>query len=312
MRDPTPPLPQRPVVTARTFGQNLEWLEGELRSLREQLGRLETGVLEAKVGVRNLTGILEEVARRTDAVEAELPTVHQLSEVASRVRQQAREVEDALEALAQRVEDAQRVREAERRQQNQDRGALEKRLEGLERQKESLEPRILGGQETAKQHGGRLDALAARVEQVQTAVAALSERLRLGDEQLRRSEGRLSSLQEETARALEELGSKLDHLRVELDHLRPEQRFEEAWQALAELRAAAEAFGSRLHKLESFDVVGRVMGLEEALHGSRKEVVERLLRFADTQEGQRRRQIEDLQREIRELRRYAARLKEEE
>lgn len=314
MGDATPPAPQRPATPSRSFGQSLEWLEGELRSLRDQLGRLEVGISEAKTGVRNLTELLGEVGRRTDAVEAELPAYRHLNEIITRVRQQVADVDDALRSFAQRLEDRERVREAEKQQQNQDRRLLERRLEGLEHQGESLELRILGGQEILQQHGSRLEALAAQVEEVQAGVAALAERLSLRERGLRNAEERLAALErhrERAAQDLEEMGSKLDHLRAQMDQPL-EQRFQEAWQALAELRATAEALTLGFRRLESFDVVGRVTGLEEALVGSRKEVVERLLRFADTQEGQRRRQIEDLQREIRELRRYAARLREAE
>ena len=81
----------------------------------------------------------------------------------------------------------------------------------------------------------------------------------------------------------------------------------------AELRTAGEEIGRQLTRLDGRDkgLYDRLTGMQAELAASRAQVLEQFQRLQVTQERLKRRQIEDLEREIREMRIHAFRPVEE-
>jgi chromosome segregation ATPase len=138
----------------------------------------------------------------------------------------------------------------------------------------------------------------------------LAERERLAGEVVHRLEEAVQGRQED-ARRLELLGERVELYRAERQRLEDTAaRMEEA---LEDLRGRLEKEEQRASRLDG-NIQGcasRLDALQQQLQEYRDLVVQQFLKVTGTEERLRRHQIEELEREIKELRKHAARLAEE-
>ena len=94
-------------------------------------------------------------------------------------------------------------------------------------------------------------------------------------------------------------------------------RFESRLQALEVHGSLADERGEE-HRSQLIRTAGhaqsideRILQIETAIQNVSEQVVTQIIRFGQAQERQKRRQVEDLEREIRELKQHARRLTEE-
>lgn len=327
------------------LASTVAWLEDELRETRANLAKLAQALEQSQAQIWDLNGHLRRVE---DVVAALVPQlsgipdidaqVRQLKDVISNVHEQSlttgvrladlgRQVEAAAERERQVLNDlAHRLDAVERQAQiagarfetldEANRRAMEsitilrQRSDEMTREVSTLETRLgrLAEAGTRTEHeftriGGEIEGLHKRDE-------AISERVQVYTEMIKRLEGQISLVAADVA-VKQDVLEKLELGRVETHRL--EERISALEAAAATLRDQDEELLRQLTLLE-----GRQKGFQDRLNGLladfaayRERVNEQFQRLHQVQERLKRRQIEDLERELRELRVHAFRPIEE-
>jgi archaellum component FlaC len=192
----------------------------------------------------------------------------------------------------------------------QERALLAKRLDELEKQTQGLDGRFGRNADFERKINERLDGIQRDFDVSRRELLSETERNRVQLEQFRRIDEQVAQIEELKSLA-NDVSQQLEVRQVEQG--RADARIAELEQRVEDTARSISGFIDRAGKLEKSmgGYIERMTAIEQVVDEGRKGVSERLLRFAESQEQQRRRQIEDLQREIRELRRYAARLRED-
>ncbi len=305
--------------------QQVDQLQAMVLELADQLRRLEDQVREMNLRLqpvphvqdetRRLEGLLHEVSERHTAVTGRLDTLDRAhQDEAERSRGERME-------LMRRVQDLEREQEGWLERQSALEDAGRRYQEGVAKlalQVQALSDVIL----SAEGKAGRAVESANRVEhaiaEVENAVVALqredeaiSERMRLAHEIVHRVEGTVLSRQDEV-KQVPLLAERVELLRAERQRL--EERTAKLEQALEDLASRVhrdEAISSRQDtQLHTHD--DSLNGIREALVEQRRLLVDAFLKASQTQERARRRQIEEMEREIKELKQHAAGLTVEE
>lgn len=278
-------LPPRLAVLAE-YDERLRTLKDDLAGLHEQtlldesrladLGRLR------QVETDRDRAVLNDLTRRLEIVERGLQSNQPRFEA---IDEAGRRTMELVSQLRQRMESVERLAET-----------LESRL-----------TRVIDG-------GGRTEheftRLSGEVEALRGQDAMLGERMQVYTGIIKRLEGDLSML-------AGEVGVGRDALeRIELNRLevhRLEERLSALEASADELRDRGEDARQQMSLLEGRDkgIADRLTGLQAELATSRAQIAEQFGRLHQVQERLKRRQIEDLEREIRELRIHAFRSSDE-
>lgn len=299
--------------------QQVEQLQAMLLELAEQARRTEDMVRDLNLRIqplphiqdetRRLEGLLHDVAERQTQLAARI-------EGTDRQRQ-----EEAERSRAERTDAVRRIQELEREQESwlERQSALE---DAGRRYQESAAKVALQIQslsdtiESAEGKAGRavesVNRLEHTVAEIENAVVALrredealAERLRLAHEIVHRLESTVLSRQDEV-KQMPLLAERVELLRAERQRL--EDRTAKLEQALEDMTARLnrdEQITSRQEgQLRGHD--DQINGIREALVEQRRLIVDGFLKAAQTQERARRRQIEEMEREIKELKQHAA------
>ena len=158
--------------------------------------------------------------------------------------------------------------------------------------------------------GPRADQEFARlngeVEALRRQDATLGERVQIYTEMLRRLESQISLVSSEVA-VKQDVLERIELTRVQVHRLEERISIQEA--ATAELREADADSQRLIAMIDGRDrgLYDRLTGLQNDLASYRAAVAEQFSRLHQSQERARRRQIEDLEREIREMRTHAFR-----
>jgi DNA repair exonuclease SbcCD ATPase subunit len=300
--------------------QAIEQLTGQIWELTDALHRAEDllGTVPPRLEIlpeydTQLRGLKDELSRLH---ERELAVDSRVNELARAQQSDAERERAVLNDLVRRMEDAERgvqgglprfdaLDEASRRA-IEVATAVRQRLDELERSIEALDSRLTRVVES----GGRTEQEFARIggeiEALHRQDATLGERVQIYTEMLRRLEAQISVVSSEVA-VKQDVLERIELTRVGLHRLEERISVQEA--VTTELREADEDSGRQVAMLEGRDkgLYDRLTGLQNDLANYRAVVSEQFHRLHQAQERARRRQIEDLEREIRELRTHAFR-----
>ena len=267
--------------------------DSQLRQLKDDLGRLhEHGlVLESRLG---------EVAR-TQGTDAERERAV-LNDLSHRIEAAERALQGSLPRFDSLDDTARRSIEAV--------AGVRQRLDETERAAAELDGRVTRMVAAGPRADQEFARLTGEIETLHRQDATLAERVQIYTEMLKRLEAQISLVSSEIA-VKEDVLERIDLVRVELHRL--EERIS-VQEALAnEIRESDEDTDRRLSMLDGRDrgLADRLIGLQNDLAAYRTVVAEQFHRLHQSQERARRRQIEDLEREIREMRTHAFRPVEE-
>ena len=187
---------------------------------------------------------------------------------------------------------------------------VRQRLDEIERTASAQENRVMRMTETGGRSEHEFTRLTGEIEGLHRQDATLAERVQIYTEMLKRLESQIARVASDLA-VKQDLQERIDLGRVALHRL--EERILVLEAAGAELHEAHEDVGRRIAMLDGRDkgLADRLSGLQSELAAYRALVTEQFQRLHQTQERLKRRQIEDLEREIREMRVHAFRPVEE-
>jgi chromosome segregation ATPase len=321
------------------------WLEDELREAKtlivkqqQALDQLSAQLWEVTSALHKAEDVLAGLPPRLEVLPEHDAQIRQLKDDLSRVHDQSLETEGRLNELARvrqteserdrallndhshRLEAAERgiaqglprfdaLDEGSRRAMESV-SAMRQRVDELDRQVEGLDGRLTRVVEA----GGRAEQEFARlngeVEALHRQDATMAERVHIYTEMLKRLETQISTVSSEVA-VKQDLVERIDLGRVERQRL--EERVSVLEAVTADLRESDDDTDRRLSMLDGRDkgFNDRLVGLQSELAHYRTVVTEQFQRLHQSQERMKRRQIEDLEREIREMRIHAFRPVEE-
>lgn len=334
-----------PQSEARTGQDAINWLQDQMVQLRTASGRLQqqndqfqAAILDINEKLRDADGRLREIGGKTIG----LPTMQeQLRQVAGLLER----IQDAEVLIDTKFELIERTTHEERQRDQAERNDVYRRVQELERRVEGLSERqatidesnrrfqeevsrshlqfqtFNQRLETVESRGSRnLDAL-TRMEQAQaemeSAVRALrreddvlAERARLAHEVGARLETELHTQQEEF-RQLPLLAERVELLRAERQRLedrtsRLEETLDDARLRVERLEEVATQLDTRMKAHDA-----RIDHVHTSTLDYRRSLTDHLLKLTQTIERMKRREIEEMERQTKELRVQSSQLKSE-
>jgi hypothetical protein len=265
----------------------------DLRQLKDVVARLQ----EQQVQLR---GQLEETIRQR-MTEAERDRVG-LSDLRRRVEDLERNVEGWLDRQSGIEDSARRYQEGIT--------LANLRTENIEQTLELLEGRASRNLEATNRIDQEISRIDAAIQGLEREDDLQSERARVALEAARRVEALVESEKRDLL-ALTQLSERMELLKVERQRL--EDRLAQAEEEMNDFR---NLLGRQEQLVGVLDgrtqgYLGRLEALREEILRHREQFIEHLLKLSSGQERLKRRQIEELEREIRELKTHAIGLTEE-
>ncbi len=330
---------------AAALASTVAWLEDELRETRAALSRLAQAFEQAQTQLGELTGRIHRVEDAVSAIPPQLTAIPRLDGQLAHIKDQLGAVQEQGLQTAARLTELNRELDAALERERQARNELTHRLEAVERQARASGSRFETVEESVRRtleavtlvrqradeiardvdglegRLGRLLEAGGRIEHEQARLAGeldglhrqdelVLERVQVYAEMVKRLESQLALVAADVA-VKQDVLEKIELARVET------RRLEER---LAALEAATEVLREQSSELErSIGLLeGRQKGFQERLAGlqselaaQRNHVSEQFQRLHQLQERLVRRQIEDLERDLREIRIFAFRATEE-
>ncbi len=323
----------------------VNWLQDQVTQLKTGLVRMQqqndqtqAATLDVNEKLRDAEARLREVAAKTLG----LPTMHEQLRQLSGLMER---IQDAEVLIDTKFEMLERTSGEERTRDQSEKNELYRRLQDLERRSESLGERQSTVDETTRRFqeevsrshlqaqsiGQRLDAVESktgrnldavnRMEQAHSEIEqgiralrreddVLAERARLAHEVAARLETELHEQQEEY-RVLPLLAERVELLRAERQRL--EDRTSRAEESLEDVRGRTEReeeFSSHVDaRLKAQDA--RLDHIHSATLDYRRTLTEQLLKLNQVLERMKRREVEETERQAKELRLQANQLKNE-
>lgn len=308
-------------------------LKGQIGTLEQQLSQLQSMLTHLADNLHAMDGSLREAlqgASQTPRLQEELN-----ESVALIVQLQDRQAE-----LNERLDALSRHRDVEEGRDQQEWGELAKRTDVLERQVASWQDRQSGVDEVGRRFQEGLSLLRQQVQQIEQRLQTVETKAARGLEGANRAEHTLTEVQAallELERADELMNERLrvtsdvahrletaisdslrDLQRVELlaerielhraERQRLEDRALRLEQELGDLREHAEKADDARSRMsgQQQGLASRLDALQEQVNEQRALLVEQIRKLTGTQERTKRHQIQELEREIREMKRYVA------
>ncbi len=286
-----------------SLDQRLRDLEGRALSLAAEIGAAKRQLDELPALRERLNRFQGDLGDHRELTDASLRQVRQevdgQREAASDASRRMQADEKALSDLRERFE----VFDDAVRRINTESGEVSHRLSQIENSQVALGARISANADGLRRTASEGSAQESRIEALERQIGSLSERLELSYQTMRRVQ--------ETAEQWEDLRTSLDALR---------SRVEESLQALdgskalvSSVQRSFEAVEERIGNVERMGEQLRVRdarrersvaSLSDRIEGISTMTAQEQERFVALQEQIRRRQIEELEQEIRELKSY--------
>ncbi len=303
--------------------QNQERVNGQIETMLNRLEALGLGHQELAAHYQVVHTTQAEIHRLADQVAA---SIEKQTTLGSRVEELARQRLASLErereerdAAARRLDAAERTTQTwenrmvvldEIGHRMQESGAeTGQRLERLERSLDSLSGRTGRNLEASKRLEAELGQIESLVDTLQRQDETVLERVQLLNEVIHRTEDEVAAVASHEERYQDVL-DKVELQRVE--RLRVEEMINRMERQLDEQRSLIDHMEHVAATLE-----GRAKGFAERLDRLvedttqfRSEILGYLQRFGQVQERHKRRQIQDLETEIRDLKRHAIKIEE--
>ena len=323
----------------------VQWLDEELRLAKAALHKVEHELEQALNQIFNLDSTLRKVEENTGSTEglaAALPPIH---EEIRKLRDEMERLREKQNALAGRTEDLGRQQQSDLERERQDRAAVlsqadtaarsvgqfEARVQHLEdslRRVEEAAAELRSVQEVLRRdlveianRSARNKETALRLEheidsskQGQEALVKrdleLEEKVRLAEERVQRGEERIEKFEQHMALPLQ-MKEELDRGRFERQQLterlgKLEGAASEMWERTAEFIQGLARVDHRTQAQSA-----QIGELAKEIQQQQHTVFEQLKRLITTMERQRRRQVEALTQEIKELARSEPKTEEQ-
>ena len=334
---------QEPLGETRPTIDTMNWLQDQVGQLRAQVGRLaqqgdqaQAAVLDINEKLRDAETRLREVGARTIGLPTMQEQLRQVSGLLERIQ-------DAEVLIDTKFEMLERTNSEDRTREQGEKNDVYRRVQDLERRTEGIAERQATvddstrrfQEEVSRSHllyqgmnqrleavesktGRNLDAI-TRIEQthseLESAVRALrreddvlAERARLAHEVAARLETELHAQQEEY-RQLPLIAERVELLRAERQRLedrtsRVEESLEDARTRLERQEDAAAQFETRVKAHDA-----RIDYVHSTTLDYRRSLSEQVLKLNQMLERMKRRQLEELERQVKELRVQSSQLK---
>jgi chromosome segregation ATPase len=313
----------------------VEWLDEELRLAKAALHKVEHELEQALNQIFNLDSTLRKVEENTGSAEgvaAALPAIH---EEIRQLRDEMGRLREKQNAMAGRTEDLARQQQADLERERQERAAVVSQADTAVRSIGQFESRVQHVEETFR----RVEEAAAELKSVQEVLRRdlveianrsarnketalrlehevdsakkvhealekrdleLEEKVRLAEERVQRGEERIDKFEQHMSLPLE-MKEELDRGRFERQQLterlgKLEGAASEMWERTAEFIQGLARVDHRTQAQSS-----QIEELAKEIQLQQETVFEQLKRLITTMERQRRRQVEALTQEIKEL-----------
>lgn len=327
-------------------GQDMvDWLHGELQAVKQLTSHLKQQTEQTQATLVDLGEKLRITDSRFDQVSTALAGLPQLFDGLGQTKEELARLREDQAALRSLLEEIGRGWAVEFERDRRERAELYRRLEGLERELqgttnrqnhieeatrrahetmaagalhleqversiEALERRVDRGIEAANRIDGTATLFAAAIDALKNQDEVLTERIRLAAEVTRRVEEELSAIRQEQG-LYHVILDKIELQRAERAHV--DDRLAALERGFDELQTRLEAVVQAVSVLNSRNqgYSERITLLQTEVEQLRAYVLEQLQKMADLQERLRRRRLEDIDREIKELKRFAIKLAEE-
>jgi chromosome segregation ATPase len=321
------------------------WLHDQVGGLKTQMARvaqqgeqMHAAMLDVNEKVRDAESRLRELTARTMGLPVMQDQVRQLTGLLDRIQDAEVLIDTKFEVLERQTHEETARDQAEKNE-------LYRRVQELERRSDALHERQMGTddagrrfqEEVSRSHIGfqqisqRLEAVegkssrnveaTTRLEQsmaeIESAVRALrreddvlAERARLAHEVAMRVDQDLHAIQEET-RAIPMLAERVELLRAERQRL--EDRVSRAEESLADatVRLERQEEGAMHLDLRMKSHEGRMDTVHQSTLDFRRSLSDHVLKLNQMIERMKRRQVEEMERDIKELRGHSNQLKNE-
>jgi chromosome segregation ATPase len=328
----TPHEERQPAAVATTVA----WLEEELRETKAALGRQQQAIEQLNGHIWDLATALHRtedsiaaLAPRLDILPEYDAVLHQIRDQIARLHEhglgadarvadlfhavqgEAERDREILNEFAHRLEAAERtVQQTHPRFEAIDEAArrtmeavalLRQHLAELQRSHEATDTRLSRSVEAAGRTEHEFARLNGEVESLRRQDAAVADRVQVYTEMVKRLEAQISAVAADVT-VKQDLLERIQLARVELH--RVEERTAALEAVLNDLRQADDEAARQLSLLQGRDrgLNERLIGLQSEFATYRTVVAEQFQRLQQAQERAKRRQIEDLEREIREMR----------
>ncbi|MSQ61680.1 MAG: hypothetical protein EXR43_03755 [Dehalococcoidia bacterium] len=337
---------QRTRQDASELREALVWLQEQMTQVRDQVARLQQDADDSLSRLGGLSELLSGVQERLLHQERQQVSMAEVRQESQLARETVAQLRERLVAMETHVGGLERQRTAERDHQQEEQRELAHRIDEIARVALAVESRLsvlddgqqqtrealtsISGEvielhDTATTLGGRTENLGdavhrleargtlleGRVQDRERADESLAERLQVIDGHVQRAVRQLDSTVAEGLQRVSDLAEQIDVLRAERARFESRLQEIEAHGSLVDERG--EEHRSQLIRMAGHaqSIDERILQIEAAIQNVTEQVVIQIIRFGQTQERQKRRQVEDLEREIRELKQHARRLTEE-
>jgi len=304
--------------------QQFVQLQAALTQALERMREMEASLREATLNASQAPRLQEELNQAVALivhlqdqqadVDERLGAVTRVREAAdNRDQQEWIEVAKRTEQLERQVaswQDRQSGVEEVGRRFQEGASLLRQQIQQIEQRLEGAEGKSARGLEGANRAEHTLSQIEASVTALQREDETLTERLRVTSEVAHRVEttmgGHLQDLQR-----IELLAERIELHRAERQRL--EDRALRLEEELAELRERNDKADHQRGQLDAHQqgLASRIDGLQERVDELRTLFIDQMRKLTGTQERTKRNQIQELEREIREMKRYVADLKEQ-
>jgi chromosome segregation ATPase len=327
------------------LASTVAWLEDELREARAALAKLAQAFDQTQTQLWELTNRVHRVEDALGAIPPQLAALPRLDGQLGQVKDQLGAVQEQGLHAAARLAELTREVDAAVERERQARNELTHRLEAVERQMRAYASRVETVEEAVRRtmeavslarqridevaqdvenlegRLGRLLEAGSRVEHEQARLASeldglhrqdelVLERVQVYAEIVKRLEGQVALVAADVA-VKQDVLEKIELARVETHRL--EERLATLEAAAAVMRDQSEELERAIGLLEGRQrgFQERLVALQADLAAQRAHVTEQFQRLHQFQERLKRRQIEDLERDLREMRVFAFRATEE-
>jgi chromosome segregation ATPase len=336
----TQPIPERPEGIS-----TLAWLQDELHLVKAQLAKLQHQMDQTQALVLDTSDKMRQAETSLGSLTSRVTDTSQFQEQVRQVKEVMGRLQEQLAQARGQVEEVVRQRVAESERERVERSDLMRRLVDIERDVEAWQERQSGTEQAARhaqegvtlltlrldnadqrlggaeEKAARVVEAANRIDNELSKVEAILQELRRDDETqaerarvaleaARRLEGDVDSLKglRDAATRLDE---KLELLRAERQRL--DDRHSQLEETVDEMRGRIDHQGQLLSLLDgrTQGLQGRLDSLREDILRSREQLADHLKTLAAGQERIKRRQIQELEHEIKELRQHAIDITEE-
>lgn len=322
------------------------WAQDQLYQLKAQVGQLEQQLEQLQIVTTKLGESTHKVEGSLDEAVLAASQTPRLQEELNHSIALIVQLQDQHAEIKERMDELGRSRGLDEDRDLEEWAEVVKRTEQLERQIELIQDRQAGVSENKRREQEGLSLLRQQIEQMDARLEiaegkaakslegtsrseqklaqldssieslhqqdeAIGERTRVTADGITRLEGVLDSNMEELSR-LELLAERIELHRAERQRLEDRAlKLEEQLQELSGRTDAGEHLQSKLSTQQQ-SLASRFDSLHEQVEDQRRIVIEQIRKLTATQDRTKRRQIQELERELREMKQYIADLAREE